>query len=112
VVAVSLAFIVTDKPQEVADVVFRKLQLGLTAWPAEGMFTKKEHAVLFCTLTRPHERSLRQAVAEADPRAFLVIGHGHQASGGRFGSPNRARRGTGQREREVDKTIEEDGNNK
>ena len=109
---VRMAFIVTDKPQEVADVVFRRLQLGVTAWPAEGMFTKKEHAVLFCTLTRPHERSLRQAVAEADPKAFLVIGHGHQASGGMFGSPHRARRGNGQREREVNKTIEEDRNSK
>jgi uncharacterized membrane-anchored protein YitT (DUF2179 family) len=82
---VRMAFIVTDRPQEVAGAVFRELRLGVTAWPAEGMFTETEHAVLFCTVSRPYERSLRQVVAEADPKAFLVVGHGHQASGGRFG---------------------------
>jgi uncharacterized membrane-anchored protein YitT (DUF2179 family) len=82
---VRMAFIVTDRPQEVADAVFHELRLGVTAWPAEGMFSETEHAVLFCTVSRPYERSLRQVVAEADPKAFLVIGHGHQASGGVLG---------------------------
>jgi uncharacterized membrane-anchored protein YitT (DUF2179 family) len=88
---VRMAFIVTDRPQDVADAVFGELRLGVTAWPAEGMYTETEHAVLFCTVSRPYERSLRQVVAEADPKAFLVTGHGHQASGGMFGP--RARSG-------------------
>ena len=90
---VRMAFIVTDRPQEVAYAVFRELRLGVTAWPAEGMFTETEHAVLFCTVSRPYERSLRQVVAEADPKAFLVTGHGHQASGGVYGPPHRSFRG-------------------
>jgi len=84
---VRMAFIVTDKPQEVSEAVFRELRLGVTGWPAKGMFTEKEHAVLFCTVSRSYERQLRQVVAGADPAAFLVIGHGHQASGGVFGPP-------------------------
>jgi uncharacterized membrane-anchored protein YitT (DUF2179 family) len=86
---VRMAFIVTDVPDEVASVLFRELHLGVTAWPAEGMFTEAEHAVLFCTVSRPRERSLRRAVAEADPNAFMVVGHGHQASGGVFGQAER-----------------------
>jgi uncharacterized membrane-anchored protein YitT (DUF2179 family) len=86
---VRMAFIVTDMPQEVAEAVFRELRLGMTAWPAEGMFTKTEHAVLFCTVSRPHEGALRTVVAEADPEAFVVVGHGHQASGGVFGQAQR-----------------------
>jgi uncharacterized membrane-anchored protein YitT (DUF2179 family) len=82
---VRMAFIVTDAPQEVAGAVFRELRLGVTAWPAEGMFTETEHAVLFCTINRPRVRELRQVVCEADPEAFFVVGHGHQASGGVFG---------------------------
>jgi uncharacterized membrane-anchored protein YitT (DUF2179 family) len=82
---VRVAFIVTDLPQEVADTLFRELHLGVTAWPAEGMFTETEHAVLFCTVSRPHERTLREVVTAADPKAFMVVGHGHQASGGVFG---------------------------
>jgi uncharacterized membrane-anchored protein YitT (DUF2179 family) len=81
---VRMAFIVTDAPLAVTDALIRELQLGVTAWPAEGMYTETEHAVLFCTISRPYERALRQVVIEADPEAFLVIGHGHQASGGMF----------------------------
>jgi uncharacterized membrane-anchored protein YitT (DUF2179 family) len=90
---VRVAFIVTDQPQEVANAVFRELHLGVTAWPAEGMYTEMEHAVLFCTVSRPRAADLKRVVAEADPTAFLVIGQGHQATGGRFGQPQpRARR--------------------
>jgi uncharacterized membrane-anchored protein YitT (DUF2179 family) len=81
---VRMAFIVTDAPLAVTDALIRELQLGVTAWPAEGMYTETEHAVLFCTISRPYERALRQVVIEADPEAFLVIGHGHQANGGMF----------------------------
>lgn len=89
---VRMAFVVTDRPEAVADAVLRKLQLGVTAWPAEGMFTENQHAVLFCAVGRPHERALREVVLEADPHAFFVVGHGHQASGGMFGKPRPARR--------------------
>jgi uncharacterized membrane-anchored protein YitT (DUF2179 family) len=89
---VRMAFIVTDKPQEVAGAVLRELRLGVTAWSAEGMYTETEHAVLFCTVSRPYERALRQTVMAADPQAFLVVGHGHQASGGRFGQVQREAR--------------------
>ena len=82
---VRTAFIITDKPQEVAQAVLRGLRLGVTAWPARGMFTESERTVLFCTVSRPYERSLRAVVAAADENAFVVIGHGHQASGGVWG---------------------------
>ncbi len=82
---VRTAFIITDKPQAVAHVVLSNLRLGVTAWPAQGMFTKSEHTVLFCTVSRPYEGALKSVVAGVDPDAFLVIGHGHQASGGVLG---------------------------
>jgi uncharacterized membrane-anchored protein YitT (DUF2179 family) len=94
---VRMAFIVTDAPQRVADALFRELGLGVTAWPAEGMFTQTEHAVLFCTVSRPHEPALRKVVANADPGAFLVVGHGHQARGGVFGQVQHTRHRKAQR---------------
>jgi uncharacterized membrane-anchored protein YitT (DUF2179 family) len=84
---VRMAFIVTDAPDKVADAVFEELHLGVTAWPAEGMFTEVQHAVLFCTVSRPQARALQRVVTAADPTAFLVVGQGHQASGGVFGQP-------------------------
>jgi uncharacterized membrane-anchored protein YitT (DUF2179 family) len=82
---VRTAFIVTDAPKAVAQAVLVNLHLGVTAWPVEGMFTEKQHTILFCTVSRPHERALRRVVTEVDPQAFIVTGHGHQASGGMFG---------------------------
>lgn len=79
---VRTAFIVTDKPKEVTQAVFSRLGLGVTAWPAQGMFTAEEHTVLFCTVSRPEVNALRAVVIEVDPEVFVVIGHGHQASGG------------------------------
>lgn len=76
------AFIVTDKRDQVASALLEKLQIGVTAWTGEGMFTEQEHHVLFCTVSRPFVDSLRTIVTEADPQAFVVITHGHQATGG------------------------------
>ncbi len=76
------AFIVTDKRDEVAHALLEKLQIGVTAWTGEGMFTEQKHNVLFCTVSRPFVDMLRDIVTEADPQAFVVITHGHQATGG------------------------------
>ena len=86
---VRTVFIVTDSPEVVAHAILSNLQLGVTAWPARGMFTESEHTVLFCTVSRPYVGALRSVVAEVDPDAFLVIGHGHQASGGVLGQTRR-----------------------
>ncbi|MGH2626900.1 MAG: DUF2179 domain-containing protein, partial [Anaerolineales bacterium] len=79
---VRTAFIVTDRPDSVSRTVLGALGLGVTSWQARGKFTGAPHTVLFCTLSRPDVDALRAAVSRADPDAFLVIGHGHQASGG------------------------------
>jgi uncharacterized membrane-anchored protein YitT (DUF2179 family) len=82
---VRMAFIVTDEPGAVAHALLERLHLGVTAWTAEGAFTERQHTILFCTVGRPGERALRRVVCEVDPHAFVVTGHGHQASGGVLG---------------------------
>lgn len=77
--------IVTDRPEDVSCIVTGRLKLGITAWPARGMFTASKHTVLFCTVNRPDVNALRSAVLNADPHAFIVIGHGHQSVGGMVG---------------------------
>ena len=99
---VRTVFIVTDKPEDVGRAILDRLHIGVTSWPAEGMFTHSQHTILFCTLSRPQEPDLRRVVTEMDPEAFLVTGHGHQASGGVFGPPRRIRRGRAGKERQVE----------
>jgi uncharacterized membrane-anchored protein YitT (DUF2179 family) len=79
---VRTAFIVTDQREAVARALLERLQIGVTAWNGEGMFTEKLHSVLFCTVSRPFVNTLREIVSQTDPNAFVVITHGHQATGG------------------------------
>jgi uncharacterized membrane-anchored protein YitT (DUF2179 family) len=79
---VRTAMIVTDRPKEVAEAVFERLRLGITAWPAKGMFTEEEHTVLFFAVSRPNVNALKSVVLEIDRQAFIVIAHGHQTVGG------------------------------
>jgi len=75
-------FIVTDEPEAVSRAVLQGLGIGVTAWPARGEFTGAQHAVLFCSVGRPDVNALRSIVTETERSAFVVVGHGHQASGG------------------------------
>ena len=75
-------FIVTNSPEAISKGLFTRLGVGATSWAAEGMFTKKEHAILFCTVLRSDANTLSGIVSEIDPKAFIVIGQGHRASGG------------------------------
>ncbi len=90
---VRTAFIVTDKRDEVARALLEKLQIGVTAWTGEGMYTELKHHVLFCTVSRPFVDTLRGVVTKADPHAFIVITHGHQATGGVIASRKQVEKG-------------------
>jgi uncharacterized membrane-anchored protein YitT (DUF2179 family) len=89
---VRTAFIVTDHAQTVDGALFESLGLGVTTWPAHGEFAGEPHTVLFCTVNRPDVNILRAIVSEADPQAFIVIGHAHQARGGVLRRPAPDRR--------------------
>jgi uncharacterized membrane-anchored protein YitT (DUF2179 family) len=79
---VRTVFIVTDHAEAMSRAVLQGLGLGMTAWAAQGMFTEAPHTVLFCTVSRPEVKALEAVVRGADPGAFVVVGQGHQASGG------------------------------
>ena len=79
---VRTAFIVTDAPEEVSRVLLDRMSVGVTGWAGKGMFSKKEHTTLFCTVNRPDVNILKSLVNKADPRSFVVIVQGQQARGG------------------------------
>lgn len=79
---VRVVFIVTNLPEQVGAILMERLGVGVTRWSGEGMYTQEERVILFCTVARPDVEVLHSAVTEIDPGAFIVIGQGHQASGG------------------------------
>jgi uncharacterized membrane-anchored protein YitT (DUF2179 family) len=82
---VRTAFIVTDKPDNVAAALQMRMHTGVTAWRAEGMYNRGERTVLFCTINRSEVRELTRIVREIDHEGFLVVGQGHRARGGTIG---------------------------
>ena len=79
---VRTVFIVTDSPEEVAQVLMDRLGVGVTGWAGKGMFSKTEHTTLFSTVNRSDVNVLKAIVNDADPKAFVVIAQGHQTKGG------------------------------
>ncbi|MBL6962128.1 MAG: YitT family protein [Anaerolineales bacterium] len=75
-------FIVTNSSEAISQGLLNRLGVGVTAWSVQGMFTKAERAILFCTVIRSDVTTLKTIVSEIDLNAFIVIGQGHQARGG------------------------------
>ncbi|HRV96407.1 MAG TPA: YitT family protein [Anaerolineae bacterium] len=75
-------FIITTHPEEISRALFERLGVGITGWDSKGMYTHTEKTTLFCTVYRPDIALVKVVVGQVDPGAFVVIGQGHQASGG------------------------------
>ncbi len=74
--------VVTNQPDVVSAVVFDTMRVGVTEWSATGMYTDEQRHILFCTVSRAEAPRLVEAIQDADPGAFTVIGHAHQRRGG------------------------------
>lgn len=79
--------VVTDKPDEVASHLFANLLRGITSISVKGMYTKEEHALLICVVSRRQVNTFKRLVKEADPDSFVVmskvsqvLGYGFQQS--------------------------------
>ncbi len=74
--------IITDSPDAVSDTLITRMGIGVTSWSGQGMYTKEQHSILYCTISRADVETIKSLVAEVDDNAFVVIGQGHSASGG------------------------------
>lgn len=77
-------FIITDQPDAVARSIMEQMNRGVTMLPARGMYTGRERAMLYVTITRPQATEIVQVVHQADAEAFVVVGQGHSAYGHGF----------------------------
>lgn len=79
-----LALIITDSPEDVSAVLLREMQRGVTSLPGKGMYTGQEHGVLLCALTVTEVNHLKTLVAEADPKAFVIVAPAQEILGAGF----------------------------
>jgi uncharacterized membrane-anchored protein YitT (DUF2179 family) len=83
---VRTALIITSQPEEVAQKIMYELERGVTFVPARGGYTGSDRTVLYCVISKAEVARVKALVREADSRAFMVIGHAHEALGEGFQS--------------------------
>lgn len=81
---VRTAMIITDAAETVSEGILHGLGRGLTKLDGKGMYTGKARSVLYVVISRAEVERLKTLVAEADPKAFVVIGQAFEALGEGF----------------------------
>lgn len=78
------ALIITHEPEKVSERILRDMERGVTVMNARGAYTGEERTVLYVVVSRAEIAEIKALVHEADARAFMVIGHAHEALGEGF----------------------------
>ncbi len=66
-------YIISGKPDEIAQRIMTDLDRGVTALKGVGMYSGKEKTVLYCVLHRGQMQQLKELVTKADPDAFVIL---------------------------------------
>lgn len=67
------AFIISDKQNEIADLITNKLSRGVTILNGHGHFTKSSREVIYCVVAKNQISALKTAISSVDPHAFVSI---------------------------------------
>jgi uncharacterized membrane-anchored protein YitT (DUF2179 family) len=78
------AMIITDETEKVVTAITQGLGRGTTIINAKGGYTNKDRPIVFCVVTAGEVIRLKAIVHEADPDAFMVVGHANEALGEGF----------------------------
>lgn len=77
-------FIITDKPEEVADVVFKEVDRGVTGLNARGMYTGNDKTMLFTAVTKKEIVRLKECIFRVDDKAFVIVSDAKEVHGEGF----------------------------
>lgn len=76
--------IISDHTMDIANIITRDMDRGVTIIPAMGAFSRQTKHVAYCVVSRQEIRRLHQIVKSVDPRAFIVIQDVHDVHGEGF----------------------------
>lgn len=76
-------FIISEKPDEIAQTLMDRLGRGVTVFHGEGGFTGEPKKVLYSVITRLEIAKLKAIVNEIDEKAFVTIHDVHDVLGGK-----------------------------
>lgn len=80
-IAVQMLIFTKDKGEELREFIMTQLERGVTYWNGSGGYTDQPMQVLCVCLDKYEVVSLRQAIQEVDPTAFIMINEGVHTGG-------------------------------
>lgn len=78
------ATIISNKSEEIAQVILNDLSRGVTTLYGRGLYLKKDREILYTVLSRHEITRLVRMVKEIDPHAFVIVNNVHEVLGEGF----------------------------
>lgn len=79
-----MAHIISDKAEEIAQIVLRDVDRGATGVKVQGMYSGEEKKMLICVVTKKEIVELIDIVHKIDPSAFVIVNDVHEVMGEGF----------------------------
>lgn len=78
------AMIISEKNDEIADVIMKEMERGVTVLRGYGSYSKKDREVLYCVVGKNEIVRLKNAITSVDPHAFVSVSIVHDVLGEGF----------------------------
>ncbi|MBE5950882.1 MAG: YitT family protein [Lachnospiraceae bacterium] len=79
-----MAHIISDKAEEIAEVILQDVDRGVTGIKVQGMYSKTEKKMLMCVVTKKEIVELMDIVHKIDPSAFVIVNDVREVMGEGF----------------------------
>ncbi len=79
-----MAHIISDKAEEIAEIILTDVDRGATGVKVQGMYSKEEKKMLLCVVTKKEIVELIDIVHKIDPSAFVIVNDVHEVRGEGF----------------------------
>ena len=79
-----MAHIISDKAEEIAEIILTDVDRGATGVKVQGMYSKEEKKMLICVVTKKEMVELIDIVHKIDPAAFVIVNDVHEVRGEGF----------------------------
>lgn len=81
-----VAYIISDKPEEIADTILHDLDRSFTYLRGEGGYLGTEKKVILCAFKQREIVAIKDTIRRVDPNAFMIVTSAHEVLGEGFGS--------------------------
>jgi uncharacterized membrane-anchored protein YitT (DUF2179 family) len=79
-----VAIIISDQYETIANMIFDKLDRGVTYLNGEGAYSRSDKKVILTAVKKHQMADLKRMVSELDANAFVIVQEAHQVLGDGF----------------------------